>query len=271
VLAEKSPAWRRACEAAPETRDNISARAYFEAQFTPYATSSNEGAEGLFTGYYVPDLQGSLTQEGMFQTPLYSRPRDMISVDLGAFKADLKGQHIIGKVTGTKLVPYDDRAEITRGSLQNRAEPLVWISDPVEAFFLEVQGSGHIHLSDDSQIAVGYDGANGRAYVAIGRAMADRGDLSRPVTMPAIRAWLNAHPEQAQQIMNINPSYVFFRRLPTEEVVGAEGVALTAQRSLAVDPKYMTLGAPVWLVTSDGRGAPFQRLMVAQRHLLGVR
>jgi membrane-bound lytic murein transglycosylase A len=113
-------------------------------------------------------------------------------------------------------------------------------------------------------MTVGYDGANGRAYVAIGRVMAERGDIPRPVTMPAIRAWLTAHPQQAQQIMNENPSYVFFRRLPDTNVVGAEGVALTPQRSMAVDPAFVPLGLPIWLDTTDGQGAPIQRLMIAQ-------
>ncbi|MGB9154029.1 MAG: murein transglycosylase A [Alphaproteobacteria bacterium] len=264
-IAGKVSAWQWACAKAQETpATDEAARAYFEEWFRPYAASGNDSASGLFTGYYVPELQGSLTQGGAFQTPLYARPSDIISVDLGAFKSDLKGQQIVGKVASNKLIPYDDRATIAQGSLANRAQPLVWIDDPVGAFFLEVQGSGHIRLTDGGVMAVGYDGANGRAYVAIGRVLADRGDLPRPVTMPSIRAWLAAHPARAQDVMNVNPSYVFFRRLPTQDVVGAEGVALTPGRSLAVDTNFVPLGVPVWLDTTDGQGASLRRLMIAQ-------
>jgi membrane-bound lytic murein transglycosylase A len=264
-IAGTAAAWKKPCAEADRTPDSDdAARAYFEAWFRPYAATGSASEVGLFTGYYAPELNGSLQQGGAFQTPLYARPADLISVDLGLFKSDLKGQHIVGKVSGSKLVLYDNRADIAKGSLNSRAQPLAWIDDPVGAFFLEVQGSGHVRLQDGSVIPVGYDGANGRSYVAIGRIMADRGDVPKPVTMPGIKAWLAAHPEQAQTVMNENPSYVFFRRLPSDDVVGAEGVALTAQRSIAVDPAFVPLGTPVWLDTYDGQGAALRRLMVAQ-------
>jgi len=256
--------WQKPCQDAqniPPT--HAAARAFFENWFCPYATSGREGDTGLFTGYYMPEVRGSLMREGSSQTPLYKRPKDRIEVNLALFKPDLNGK-IIGKVQGNALVPYDARAEIAQGSLQNRAEPLVWIDDPVSAFFLEIQGSGFVRLKDGSRFAVGYDSANGRDYTAIGRVLADRGDLQRPVTMPAIREWLAANPSRAQTVMNENASYVFFRPLPNNEAVGAQGVALTPLRSLAVDPKFLPLGAPVWLDASDGQGAPLQRLMIAQ-------
>jgi membrane-bound lytic murein transglycosylase A len=264
-IAGKVAAWQWACVEAQRTpATDEAAKIYFETWFRPYAAAGNEGAYGLFTGYYTPELRGALQRGGAFQTPLYARPADKIDVDLGAFKADLKGQHITGKVHNNTLVPYDDRAAITQGALADRAQILVWIDDPIGAFFLEIQGSGRVRLTDGSLLPVGYDGANGRAYVAIGRVLADRGDLPRPVTMPAIRAWLAAHPARAQEIMNLNPSYVFFRRLPSDDAVGAEGVALTPTRSLAIDPDFLPLGVPVWLDTTDGQGAPLQRLMIAQ-------
>ena len=265
-VAGKIAAWQWACtgaEKAPQG-DEAAARTYFETWFRPFAAAGRDGDEGLFTGYYAPELNGSLTQGGAFQTPLYARPADLISVDLGAFKTELKGQHIVGKVAGSKLTPYDDRTEIAQGSLANRAQPIAWIDDPVGAFFLEVQGSGRVRLSDGTLIPVGYDGANGRAYVAIGHIMSERGDIQRPVTMPGIRAWLAAHPQQAQQVMNENPSYVFFRKLPNDNIVGAEGIPLTDGRSMAVDSAYVPLGVPLWLETYDGQGAKLRRLMVAQ-------
>ena len=212
----------------------------------------------------MPELRGSLQRVGAFTTPLYARPVDRIDADLSAFKSDLKGQHIVGKVSGDHFVPYDDRAAIAAGSLDKRAAVIAWVDDPADAFFLEVQGSGLIRMTDGGILPVGYDGANGRAYVAIGRVLADRGDIARPVTMPAIRAWLRAHHDQAQEIMNQNPSYVFFRRLPTKDPLGAEGVALTPGRSMAVDAAFIPLGAPVWLDTVDGQNVKLQRLMIAQ-------
>jgi membrane-bound lytic murein transglycosylase A len=264
-IAGKIAAWRWACAAAQNVDDtDDAARDYFHVWFRPYATSGRDGVEGLFTGYYVPELHGSLQRGGAYQTPLYARPHDLISVDLGLFKDEWKGQHIVGKVADTKFIPYDERKAIAKGSLENRADVLVWVDDPIGAFFLEVQGSGRVRLPDGSVMTIGFDGVNGHGYVAIGRIMAERGDIARPVTMPAIRTWLAAHPDKAQDALNINPSYVFFRRLPGDDVVGAEGVNLTPLRSLAVDPAFVPLGVPVWLDTVDGHGAPLQRLMVAQ-------
>ncbi len=257
--------WQSVCEEAVKTpATEEAARAYFEAWFCPYAAAGRDGKDGLFTGYYMPEVRGSLTEEGVFQTPLYARPKDRIEANLGLFKKELNGQKIVGKVEGGTLVPYDDRASIARGSLTGRAKPLVFVDDPVSAFFLEIQGSGFVRLKDGSRFAVGYDSANGRDYVAIGRVLADRGDLARPVTMPSIRAWLAAHPERADEVMNANPSYVFFRRLPANEAIGAQGIALTPLRSLAVDPKFLPLGVPLWIDTVDGQGAALRRLMIAQ-------
>jgi membrane-bound lytic murein transglycosylase A len=262
----KAAAWQAVCKNATSVADgdDAAARTYFENNFQPYAVSGAEGTGGLFTGYYAPELEGSLQRGGLYQTPIYARPPDLISADLGMFKSSLKGQHIVGKVEGSKLILYDNRSAIARGSLEKRAQVIAWLKDPVGTFFLEIQGSGHIRLDDGTTIPVGYDGANGRDYVAIGRIMADRGDLGRPVTMPAIRDWLATHPDKAQQVMNENPSYVFFRQLPNEDIIGGEGVALTPERSIAVDPAFIPLGAPLWLDTTDGHGASLRRLVIAQ-------
>jgi len=259
------PAWKDVCAKAQVTPiADEAARAYFAENFTPYALSGREGDVGLFTGYYVPELHGSLRRGGKYKTPLYARPDDLISADLGAFKSDLKGQKIIGKVKRGKFIPYDERAAIARGSLAPRGKPIVWIDNPVDAFFLEIQGSGIVRLKNKKYLLLGYDGANGRAYNAIGRVLAERGEVQRPVTMPAIRARLADDPSFAREIMNTNPSYVFFRRLPRNDIMGAQGVPLTPKRSLAVDPSFVPLGAPVWLNTTDGKGQNLQRLMIAQ-------
>lgn len=239
-------------------------RALLENKLRPYAAESTKGSDGLFTGYYEPLLHASLQQGGPYQTPLYARPDDLISVDLGDFKSELHGQRIVGKVENRKLKPYDDRAAIAVGSLDKRAQILAFVDDSVDAFFMAVQGSGILQLTDGSIMRIGYDGANGRAYVAIGRAMADKGLIEKPVTMQKIRAWLKVNPERSNEIMNLNPSFVFFKKIEGDGPVGAQGVALTPQRSLAVDPAFISLGVPVWLDTTNGSGAPLQRLMVAQ-------
>lgn len=262
---QRAAHWRQACNEATKTADQpSSARAFFETWFTPYAVSVGANADGLFTGYYVPELRGARHRGGAYQTPLYAKPDDLARIDLGLFRDDLKGKHIVGKVHGRSFVPYDERAAVARGALEHRARPLVWVDDPVGAFFLEIQGSGVVKLAEGGQMTVGYDAANGRAYVPLGRVLADEGELQKPVTMQKIRAWLEQHPARAQQAMNANPSYVFFRELPDHNVLGAQGIALTAGRSLAVDPSVVPLGAPVWLDTTDAGGVPLRRLMVAQ-------
>lgn len=265
-LAAKEKSWRSSCAAlaAVPAGDDAAARAYFEDYFTPYAASGSDGEEGLFTGYYEPELRGSPHKTKRFRYPLWQRPKDLINIDLGLFKPEWKGKRIAGKVRKNALVPYDDRAAIEQNSLKGRAKVLLWVDDPVDAFFLAVQGSGRVRLPDGKIIQVGYDGANGRSYVAIGRALAEMDEIGRPVTMEEIRAWLDVNPERAQGIMNLNPSYVFFRHLKGAEAVGAEGVELTPRRSLAVDPAFVKLGSPLWLDTQNADGAPLQRLMVAQ-------
>lgn len=266
IQLRTKPDWQKPCLALNELRDgdDQAARDYFMNWFRPYALSDNGAANGLFTGYYEAELHGSTTRHGNFQNPIYARPDDLVAVDLGDFKNEWKGKHIAGKVVGRNLKPYDDRAAIARGSLTNRAAILAWVDDPIAAFFLAVQGSGRIQLDNGQILRVGYDGANGHDYVAIGRKLADSGDLPKPVSMQSIRAWLQAYPDRAESVLNLNPSYVFFRVLKDDGPVGAEGVALTPQRSLAVDPAFVGLGTPVWLDSSDSDNRPLQRLMIAQ-------
>ncbi len=241
---------------------NLDIRSGIIADFQPYRIDN--GGDGLFTGYYEPQLHGSLVRSGPYQTPLYARPDDLVDIDFGQFRSDWKGQHGFGKISGQNLIPYDNRATIARSGLDGRAKPLLWIDDPVAAFVLEIQGSGQIILTDGSTQRVGFVASNGRPYVAIGKFLADHEELPRPVTMQAIRQWLKDHPDRAQTVMNENPSYVFFRYTATEGAVGAQGVVLTPRRSLAVDRAFVPLGIPVWLETTDGAGQAFHRLLVAQ-------
>lgn len=251
--------WMPACEELRMTsfESDQQARAFFEKYFTPYRVSNSN--EGLFTGYYEAQLNGALEKKAPYLTPLWSKPNDLLTVDLGAFRDSWKGQKITGKIRDSSFIPYDDRALVSKGSLIGRAKPLVWVDDPVAAFFLEVQGSGQVLLADGKVVRVGYDAQNGHGYTPIGRVLADRGEIEKPVTMQKIRKWLKDHPERAQEIMNTNPSVVFFRKTDKDGAVGAQGVTLTPMRSLAVDPAFVPLGVPVWLSTTEHR-----RLVVAQ-------
>ena len=267
--------WRRSCLAASAVQidDPQSGRAFFEAEFVPYRLTQTSGT-GLFTGYYEPQLKGSRTKHGPYQTALYGIPADLINVDLGLFRDNLKGQRIVGQVANGRLVPYPARADIEVSGLP-QAKPLLYVDDPIDAFFLQILGSGRVVLDDGSVVRAAYGAQNGRAYTAIGAVLIQRGELKREeVSMQSIRAWLIAHPEEAQQIMNANASYVFFTEQalgdPLLGAAGAQGVPLTPEASLAVDLSLHAMGVPVWLEAS----APdpdamkpdriFERLLIMQ-------
>ena len=267
--------WRQPCVAASamQAGDPQAAKAFFESEFAPYRLVQSSGT-GLFTGYYEPQLKGSRTRHGPYQTPLLGVPSDLVNVDLGLFRDTLKGQRIVGQVANGRLVPYPARAEI-EGSGLPQAKPLVYVDDAVDAFFLQIQGSGRIVLDDGSVVRAAYAAQNGRAYTAIGAVLIQRGELTREeVSMQSIRAWLAKNPAEAQQIMNANASYVFFTEQalgdPALGAAGAQGVPLTPEASLAVDLTIHSMGVPVWLETTspDPDAAKpdrkFERLMVMQ-------
>lgn len=265
-MAGKVGDWRPPCTAvaAISEHDDSAARDFFEAWFRPYRCANNDAIDGLFTGYYEPELKGSRTRGAAFETPLMRRPPDLVAVDLGDFRADWRGERIAGRVVDGRLKPYETRAQIDAGALDRLNLGFLWVEDPVAAFFLQVQGSGRVDLPDGSQVRVGFDGQNGWPYVAIGRVMIERGLIDREsATMPGIRAWLAAHATETKDILEANPSYVFFRELAGEGPIGSEGVALTAGRSLAVDTKFLPLGAPFWLDAAADDG-PIERLLIAQ-------
>ncbi len=267
----KAAQWLSSCAAAAAvpSGDDTAARAFFEAQFQPYAVADTAGS-GLFTGYYEPEVNGSRTPGEGYATPLLGRPDDLVQVDLGAFSPDLAGKHVTGRLQGGQLVPYYDRAAIVDGALAERRLDLLWLADPVDAFVLQIQGSGRVRLRDGSTVRVSYAAQNGRPYVPLGRVLADRGDIPlKQVSMQSIRAWLAAHPDQAAAAMDQNPSYVFFRELddlhPDQGPPGALGAALTPGRSIAVDKRFIPLGAPVFVDTTDPLDhRPLDRLMLAQ-------
>ena len=246
--------------------DRAQARAFFERWFQPYRAASSTGRDGLFTGYYEPELKGARRRTRRYTVPLYIRPPDLVTVDLGEFRDSLRGVRVAGRLNDGALHPYASRAEIESGALSNRGLELLWVSDAVDAFFVQIQGSGRVVLDDGSEVRVAYDASNGRPYTAIGASLVARGAMPREqVTMQSIRAWLAAHPDEARALMDENASYVFFREYRGPGPVGALGVPLTPGRSLAVDRRFVPLGFPVWLDAVDPRdGAALRRLVMAQ-------
>jgi membrane-bound lytic murein transglycosylase A len=247
--------WRQVCNTAAlvSTDSPAAARGFFESEFVPYRVVQSSGV-GLFTGYYEPQLKGSRTRYGPYQTPLYGVPGDLVNVDLGLFRENLRGQRIVGKVTDGRLIPYPTRAEIESVGLGESA-PILFVDDPIDAFFLQIQGSGRVVLDDGTVVRAAYAAQNGRPYTPIGAVLIQRGELSREaVSMQSIRAWLVEHPTEAQQLMNANASYVFFAEQPMGDPLlgasGAQGVPLTPEASLAVDLTVHALGVPVWLETT---------------------
>lgn len=246
--------WAPACSAAGHVAQGAdAARIFFEAYFAPvrFATpSSAPQSKGLFTGYYEPEMKGALTRHGPYQTPILTPPPE--------FKS---GQ----------ILPA--RAQIEAGALSGKSSVLVWLADPVDAFFLHVQGSGRVALADGGTMRLGFAGKNGQPYTSIGKVLIEQGALAREkVSMQTIRAWLNAHPDQISSILHQNASFIFFRQLheadDTLGPLGAEGINLTPGRSLAVDRSIHPLGVPLWLNAShpdtDDHDKPLQRLMIAQ-------
>jgi membrane-bound lytic murein transglycosylase A len=245
--------------------DDAAARATLETWFVPFKVMNNDRESGLFTGYYEAELRGALAPDGTFKVPLYGKPADMIGVDLNAFRADLSGQ-VFGRVKDGRLVPYFTRAEIDDGAIGGQRAELLWSDDPVDVFFLHVQGSGQVTLPDGTVRRVGFAASNGREFYPIGRALLDEGKVSRDnASMQAMRAWLRANPAEAAEIMRRNTRYIFFRWIDGDGPIGSQGVALTPGRSLAVDPAFLPLGVPVFLETTwPGSDRPLRRLLVAQ-------
>ncbi len=263
--------WQESCRAVlaggPDTlKSNL------EKQYKVVKATAGGNDTGLFTGYYESTLEGSRTRHGAYQHPLLARPSDLVMVDLGQFREALKGQRIAGRVVDGKLKPYESRADIVSGKLsQALYQPLVWLNDPHDAFFVQVQGSGIVHLEEGGIMRVGYDGQNGHAYYAIGRELVKRGVYKKEdVSMESIRRWMEQNPNEADDLMNTNPSYVFFRELPLEKMgggpIGGEGVGLTAERSLAIDSSKIPYGVPVWIdiTYNDAASTPIRRLMMTQ-------
>jgi membrane-bound lytic murein transglycosylase A len=251
--------WDAACAAAAAASD---AAGFFASQFTPIVIGT---APGFATGYFEPEIAGSRVAAPGFATPFYRRPPDLLEADLGQFAKDLQGRTLRGRVAGGKIVPYPSRGDIMAGALAGKGLELAFAADPFEAFFLEIQGSGRLRLSDGGIMRIGYDSQNGRDYVAIGKVLREAGELpAGGVNMASILAWLRANPDKAPGILAANPSVVFFREITGGGPIGAMGVAVTPRISVAADPAFIPLGAPVRVATTLPGNRPLNALMVAQ-------
>ncbi|MEP2100988.1 MAG: murein transglycosylase A [Parasphingorhabdus sp.] len=236
--------WRQSCDAAKNWQDN-DARRFFESYFE--AVQVGDG-KAFATGYFEPQIQGSRVRSNGSQVPIYKRPSNLLDVDLGQFSEELKDKRIRGKVNGTKLIPFEERAQIDDGALQGKGLEIAWASDYIEFFFLQIQGSGRVAMPDGSVMRIGYDGQNGRDYTGIGRVMRERGLLADGKTnMQGIVEWLRANPEEGRKIMRENKSYIFFRELTGPGPLGAMGHPVVGRTSVATDRKFVPLGAPVFL------------------------
>ncbi len=294
ALAEALPAWRRSCQrlmAMPPARslgpgagvaadwqplcadvaaltdaDTPALRGFLEQHFVALLVDGGKAAPGLFTGYFEPILEAASVKSETYGEPIYALPRDHVSVRLGDFDPALQGKAIVGRVESGRLVPYHERGDIDAGAVSDDAEILFWARDPLDVFILQVQGSGIVELPDGTRERIGFAGHNGHAYGSLGRWLIAEGELQpNRAAWEDIRAWLEANPEKARSALAVNPRFIFFRKLDGDGPLGAAGVPLTPERSMAVDTDYVPLNVPVWLDIEHPDGqARLQRLMLAQ-------
>ena len=262
--------WLSICRDAKRVRpgNKVDAQYFFESRFKAYMALSRKGGIGTFTGYYEPELRGAWKADTHFKVPIYARPKDIIAADLGKFDDRWKNEKIVGRLEKGEFLPYYDRAAIETGALSGRQLEILWVDDPVDAFFLHIQGSGRIKLPDGAYIRLGYDGRNGQRYTAVGRELVAAGILRlKDVTMPAIRLWMMENPVAAQAVMRKNRSFIFFKVLKGSGPIGAQGIELTPGRSLAIDRKFIPFGIPIWLDTLEPGTKPvkpMRRLVISQ-------
>jgi membrane-bound lytic murein transglycosylase A len=235
-----------------------------------------DGADrGLVTGYYEPVLAGSRERDARFGVPLYGVPADLLVVELASLHPELKDRRVRGRLDGRRVLPYWTRAQIDAGQARNLV-PLAFVAKPMDAFFMEIQGSGRLRLPDGSTLRLAYGDQNGHPYTPVARVLIERGEMTREeASMQAIRAWGERNPAGIPALLQENASFVFFREIAApppgtleaaiDGPIGSLGVPLLAGRAIAVDPRAIPLGTPAWLATSHpGTGTPLQRLVVAQ-------
>lgn len=271
-------AWQPVCLAAQnsglgtESTDTVAIRQFLETHLQPWRLLDEKGraAKNTVTGYYEPLLQASKRQHGVYQWPLYAVPNDLLTVDLGGLYPELAGKRIRGKLTAdNRIVPYDTRGEITSNP-QRQPKVLVWAADPVEAFFLQIQGSGRAVLDNGKAVRLAYGDHNGHPYSSIGKWLADKGELPLAQTsMQNIKKWAKDNPHRVHEMLNVNKAMVFFNEETIVDPLlgpkGAYGIPLIAERAVAIDPTFVPLGTPVYLATTfPASPSPLRKLVFAQ-------
>lgn len=266
-IAQLSATLARA-ETLPDDLPSELARAFFEAEFTPYEILPDAGA-GFFTGYYEPVVAGSRVKTEEFATPLYRTPDDLVEFDPATAPANIDPSLRFARKNNDVLTVYCDRAEIEAGALARRGLELVFLADPIDAFFIHIQGSARIELASGETMRVTYAAKSGHPYTPIGAVLIEMGEIEKgKATMSAIRTWLADNPDRAAAVMARNRSFIFFREAPVADPglgpIAAAKVALTAERSLAVDRVIHSFHMPVWVETILPNKESFRRLMIAQ-------
>lgn len=270
----KAKQWRRACARAAKlpAGDHDAARAFFEAEFTPYQAAGKNGPVGKLTGYFVQEIRASRKKGGKYQVPILGRPPDLVMVDLSQFIADAHGRRIWGRLDDRgQLVPHYTRAEIRTGALAKHELEIMYADDPIDVLFAQIEGSAKAIMDDGSTVWLEFAGKNGRPYRGVGGVLKEKGALVPPYsgTMQGIRKWLADHPTRFDEIVDRNTSYVFFKESKQPGAVGSQGVILTPRRSLAIDRAFIAHSTPIWVDTrapTQGKPgtSPWRRLVIAQ-------
>ena len=265
--------WQPACMAASalrHTQSEKTAKTFFETWFQPMEFKKNQPVTGLFTGYYLPAIEGSLAPSPEYPVPIYGVPNNLVQIKLTDFDQTLPARQLWGRMKNKRLVPFYSREEIDQGAINDTAPIVAYVRNPIDRLLIEIQGSALLNLSDGTQISLGYAAKNGLPYTAIGRVLIERNILSaNKVSIQSIRAYLESHPEEQANIIHKNRSFVFFQILDKKGAFGTQGTQLTQGYSLAVDPDWVPLGTPVWLSTTypdphSDTQLPLHRLMIAQ-------
>jgi membrane-bound lytic murein transglycosylase A len=271
-VLDKQVAWKPACDAALAilpVASEADVAAFFQQSFDPYrVVNADDSTSGMITGYYEPLLHGSRTRTRRFRNPIYAPPPDLLTIDLSSVYPELKHRRLRGRLEGSRVVPYFSREDIDTDPALLKGLEIAWVDDPIDVFFLHIQGSGQIELPNGERIRVGYADQNGHPFRSLGALLIRRGEIPpERASMQGIKEWAKRHTHKVQEYLDANPSYVFFRELaPTlPGPIGALGVPLTPERSIAVDPRVIPLGVPVYLATTrPNTDEPLERLMVAQ-------
>ena len=238
-------------------------RKFIEGNFTPYLVISNTGHTGKFTSYYEASIRASYEKTEEYQYPIYGKPNDLIEINLQDFDKNLPATRLVGRISSSKMLPYYSRAEIENNGID--APILMWGDSLVDIHFMQIQGSAIAEMTDGSEVRIGFADSNGHKFKGIGSILLEKGRIkSGEVSMPKIREWLQDNPKIAPKYMAENKRFIFHRITDADGPVGALGVSLSAGRSIAVDNKYIPLGAMMWLNTKDPDNENIEKIVFAQ-------